>query len=212
MNDQRYPLQWPNAKPRTPNGSRQFGRFVTRRERAGRGYKSNEPVTLSEAIKRLQDELDRLGAADFILSTNVALRLDGLPRGGQSAPADPGACVYFKLKGKAHALPCDRFTKVEQNIAAIAAHIEATRAIERYGVADMGELFRFAALPAPGQDTARGWRTVLGFDEGDRPSAALIEKAYRKAASMSHPDKGGSDARMAEVNTARDQAMREVGA
>jgi hypothetical protein len=44
-------------------------------------------ATIAEAIARLQGELDRLGAADVVLSTNVELRLDGLPRADRAAPS-----------------------------------------------------------------------------------------------------------------------------
>jgi phenylpropionate dioxygenase-like ring-hydroxylating dioxygenase large terminal subunit len=37
-------------------------------------------------------------------------------------------------------MPCDRYTRVADNIAAIAAHIDATRAIERHGVDDCADL------------------------------------------------------------------------
>lgn len=211
MSYQRYPLQWPALKPRTPETARKNGSFATRKN-SDRNYPQTQPVSLTQAVERLQAEMQRFGVDDAVLSTNVPLRLDGMPRGGLAQPTDPGACLYFVLRGKAHALPCDRFTKVEQNIAAIAAHIEATRAIERYGVADVGELFQFAALPSPGQDTARGWRTVLGWTEGDRPTLPQVDATYRRLAANAHPDRGGDAERMAEINEARDAARRELGA
>ncbi|WP_439640585.1 J domain-containing protein [Nevskia sp.] len=210
MSDQRYPLQWPASKPRTQEGLRKNGNFATRKL-GDRQYPQTQPLSLTQAVDRLQAEMERFGVDNAVLSTNVPLRLDGMPRGGLAQPADPGACLYFVLRGKAHALPCDRFTKVEQNIAAIAAHIEATRAIERYGVADVGELFQFAALPAPGQDAARGWRTVLGWTEGDRPTMAQVDATYRQLAANAHPDRGGSAERMAQINDAREAARRELG-
>lgn len=43
---------------------------------------------------------------------------------------------------------------------------------------------------------------VLGLS-GD-PSTSEIKKAYRKASSKAHPDKGGSDEQMSKINQARD--------
>lgn len=41
---------------------------------------------------------------------------------------------------------------------------------------------------------------VLGVDKGATPDK--IKRAYRKRAAQAHPDKGGSDAEMAEINRA----------
>jgi DnaJ family protein C protein 3 len=43
------------------------------------------------------------------------------------------------------------------------------------------------------------------------PDAASLTTAYRMAASKAHPDKGGSDAAMAAVNLAYQQAKQELG-
>jgi curved DNA-binding protein CbpA len=37
-----------------------------------------------------------------------------------------------------------------------------------------------------------------------------INTAYRRLASEAHPDKGGSAERMAEINRARDEALRDA--
>ena len=52
----------------------------------------------------------------------------------------------------------------------------------------------------------RAWHEVLGVPpNADR---ATITRAYRKLAAIHHPDKGGSVERMAEINKARDEALR----
>lgn len=204
---QAYPLQWPMGRPRTAQRKRAaFGKKVTR---PGQSWQSHEDLTVVDAVRRLQDEIDRLRVTDYVLSTNLQLRLDGLPRADQRAPADPGACLYFKLRGKPHALPCDTYDRVADNIAAIAKHIEATRAIERYGVATVEEMFTgFTALPSP--DAKRPWRDVMGFN-GAVVTREQVEARFRALAGVRHPDKGGSDAMMAELNAARAEALREIG-
>lgn len=169
------------------------------------------------ARKRVQVELDRLGALYPMLSTNIELRLDGQPRSGRPAPQDPGACVFFSLKGKPFALACDTFDTVEGNVGALAAHIEALRAIERHGVASAAEsLEAFVALPPPAgsvRSTDKPWREVLGlkpdFPSGyDRDDAEIIVKArWRERATEAHPDTGGSVQKMAALNAARDEAL-----
>ena len=192
---QAYPLQWPGGRPRTGAYRRKRASFSSDRR----------SLSVADALKRLQGELDRIGARYPVISSNVELRLDGLPRSGQREPDDPGVALYFDLKSEPHCLPCDTYNRVADNIAAIAKHIEATRAIERYGVASIKEMFAgFHALPAPGQAESALWWNVLGLDR----TATLdqIEAAYRTKAKSAHPDAGGSHAAMAELNAARQQA------
>lgn len=155
-------------------------------------------ASVAVARERLQREVDLLGARGVILSTNVELRLDGQPRSDRSEPSDPGVALYFKLKGKDTVLACDRWTRVADNIIAIAKHIEAIRGMDRWGVGSLDQVFTgYQALPAPEQ-----WWQVLGVSEG--ASVADIDAAYRAAAPKAHPDRGGSDAAMARLNAARD--------
>lgn len=208
---QAYPLQWPKARPRkTARKSANFGKKV---RESGRSYDTHKALSIADAVQRLQDEIDRIGARDYVLSTNIQVRLDGWPRSDAAQPRDPGACLYFTLGGKPHALPCDTYDRVADNIAAIAKHIEATRAIERYGVATMEELFTgFTALPAP---KGKSWREVLGLQNvagGAGRTRDDIETQYRLLAKSRHPDApGGSHEAMAELNAARDAALQEVG-
>lgn len=205
----RYPLAWPSHRPRTKSRRPGASTMTT-------GGKSRA-VSLAVAVDRMEAEIDRLGGKYPLLSTNVEPRLDGTPRADRAPPADPGVCVYFQLKGESLALACDTFTTVAQNIAALANHIAAVRSIERYGVASAAETLRaFSALPAPdAKPTPRPWWAVLGFGgpgalEG-LPAAArfgALSAAYTAAARSAHPDAGGTDAAMAEVNGARDEAQR----
>lgn len=200
MSDQpaAFPLQWPVGRPRCK--ARQSGRFATTRQSHGGAI---QPVTIAEARDRLQNELDRLGARQPILSSNLVLNLNGAPRSGQPEPRDPGVAVYFQLKGRPMVLCCDRFTETAQNIAALAAHIEATRRIERYGVATTEQMFDgFLALPAP--IVVNDWRAAL-----DNPtSLAEAEATWKRKIRAAHPDVGGSEAEAARINAAFDEAKR----
>jgi len=200
---QAYPLQWPQGRPRKPahrRGDANFGK------RDAKGWLQS--LTLAQARDRLQEELDRFRVKSVVLSTNVELRLDGLPRSGQPDPADPGVALYFDLGGKPHVLACDTYRRVADNIAALAAHVEATRKIERLGVATAAEMFvGFQALPAPGSTP---WWLVLGVSRNAQPAA--IEAAYRSLARERHPDQpGGSHDMMADLNRARDAGLKERG-
>jgi len=168
---------------------------------------------VADATARLMAELDRLGARHPVLSTNLALRNDGLPRSGQRMPDDPGVAVYFHLEGDPHCLPCDRWDRVADNIAAIAKHIEATRGQLRWGVGDVRTAFAgFRALPGRGETTvgtgAPPWWQVLKV-----PADATLDvarAAYRALAAKYHPDKPGGDAgAMAAINRAWEQAQEK---
>ncbi|HJR01776.1 MAG TPA: J domain-containing protein [Methylomirabilota bacterium] len=207
MNQQRYPLAWPAGWRRTEPRHRQRARFSqSSRKYSSDGqqsWRTSSEISVYTATQRLRLELDRLGAANEILSTNLVLRLDGLPRSDQRDPLDPGAAVYFQLEGKPRTLACDRWLRVADNIAAIAAHIEAIRAVDRYGVGTLEQAFAgYAALPAGEQ-----WFEILGV----LPTASLeqIDDAYRKLAKAAHPDhEGGSHDAMARLNQARETGRK----
>jgi hypothetical protein len=87
--------------------------------------------------------------------------------------------------------------------------LKAIRSIERYGVAQAMDaaLSGFVALPPP---SSRDWRKVLGLD-GGFVTTTDVEDAWRRLAKAAHPDvAGGSNARMAELNAARDAAIAEI--
>ncbi|MFA5916263.1 MAG: hypothetical protein WC830_22165 [Burkholderiales bacterium] len=220
----RYPLAWPPGWQRTSAARRDRARF-SKGERqysstpGGASWTRKRELTISDGTKRVLDALRILGVADgdAIISTNLQVRLDGLPRSGQSAPEDPGVAVYWQRAGdrEQKCMAIDRYDRVADNLAAVAATLEAMRAIERHGGAQILDraFTGFTALPAPGQTSARSWRDVLDVP-ADMPAAAQLERArmhYRAMASAKHPDKpGGSHAAMTELNAAWAQAQQAV--
>lgn len=193
----RFPLEWPSGWTRAR--SRKYPAF-----KAGGQW-----INVEAATKRLERELAKIGARGATLSTNCSLRLDGRPRSDER-PSDPGAAVYFTFKGKATVLACDTYSTVAGNIAALAAHLEALRAIERWGVGTIEQaLAGYKALPA---DTAADWRSVFGFTKGERPTVDALQSAFRQLARERHPDRMHDDgAAMAHLNRARDYALHELG-
>ncbi|MDR4483881.1 MAG: hypothetical protein R3B95_11820 [Nitrospirales bacterium] len=209
-----YPLSWPDGWKRTNPVSRQFGRFNTKRRvtsssNSNFSYQHSEKISVAQARARVMESLRLLGVdyREVILSTNLDVRLDGLPRSGQKAPIDPGVAIYWK-KSKDQAykvMAIDQYQKVEDNLAAIAATLDAMRAIERHGGAVILEraFTGFSALPSPND-----WRHIMGFE--DTPTLELVREQYRKLAKQRHPDSGGSEAMMSELNRAMDDAEREL--
>src|SRR5690606_17605504 len=150
---------------RTPAQERTRARF-SRQERVassytpGQTYTRKANLTISQGTDRVAAALSAIGAwtDETVVSTNLALRLDGLPRSGQRAPDDPGVAVYWR-KGKGfRCIAIDRYDRVQDNLAAIAATLEAMRAIDRHGGAEILDraFTGFVALPQPEQ-----WWQVL---------------------------------------------------
>lgn len=197
-----YPLCWPAGRPRAHKFGRENARFDMSFSRA-----RDEIVRQIEMMCGKYEWMRR--ETGLIISTNVALRRDGLPLASQRQPEDPGVAVYFTYKKRQMCFACDRWNRVEDNMQAIAKTIDALRGIARWGTGDMMEaaFTGFTALPAPGQ-TSRNWRDVLGV--GPDASRQQIDDAYKRLRSQHHPDKGGSAEQFNEVQKAYEQAQREL--
>ncbi len=190
---ERYPLSWPNGQPRTLPLQRRDSAFKV-------GFAKSRDDMLAE--------IRMLGGKNVIVSTNVPVRLDGLPYADMREPADPGVAVYFDrvqvVRGERRSVPyviaCDSYRKVRENLRAVGATVEALRSIQRHGASSMLEqaFAGFAALPAAGRTTP--WWEVLGVAQD--AGYALVRAAYLELVEIHHPDRGGSNERMAEINRA----------
>lgn len=217
-----YPLTWPEGWKRTPPHARKSAQFGKgeRRQSGEASWISKRALTINDGVHRVRRELKTFGVleGDAIISTNLKTRLDGFPRSDQREPDDPGVAVYWQRPGEkgTKVMAIDRYDRVADNLAAIAATLEAMRAIERHGGALILEraFTGFTALPAPGQTTTTGvrhWREVLGIPEGEQRLTAA-EEAYRRLRSKFHPDKpDGDPSQFMAVQEAYAQASIELG-
>lgn len=200
-----YPLCWPDDWKRTSSYQRNHGRFKHFDQRAN----------VNLGITRVLNELEKLGIKrdDILISTNRPTRMDGMPRGDGGEPGDPGVAVYWRKKQDApmQCIAIDIYHTVADNLCAVAATLEAMRAIERHGGAQVQErAYRgFTALPAQAS-TKRPWREVFGIAGSGNITREILDAQYRSLARVRHPDAGGSDAAMAELNVAREEALKEV--
>ncbi len=197
-----YPLYWPDGWPRTKyRGS--YNLFVN--------------ATFGASRDGLMAEIRRLGGSDVILSTNVKLRSDGLPYADPRMLDDPGVAIYFRRKGKRLAMARDAYVSVTHNLRSLAKAVEYLRGLERHGGAAMVEraFTGFTALPAPMAMGPTCWQ-VLGLEAPDHYEAIIevqIERVFRELAKQLHPDlDGGDTVKMAQLNAARDEALRELKA
>jgi hypothetical protein len=197
-----YPLHWPAGWPRTPPEDR-----IHLKYRLGRSYSKRRAfITFGEARAALVQELDRFGASEAVLSTNHQLTPDGQLRPRMRAPADGGIALYFRLGERIMAMACDLHVTAADNIRSLATTLRALRQLEDH----IGEEILAQALERftlPSADPEPWWR-ILHLDAN--ATRAEVEAAYRRLARERHPDLGGTDATMAELNVARDEAMRGV--
>ncbi len=188
-----FPLCWPLGWARCSNHK-----------------KSRYEVSFLHARSEVLDSLRMLHATDVVISSGIPTRHDGLPYATYNEPRDPGVAVYWEQDDKPQVMACDQWRTARENLRAIGLALEALRALQRSGASQVFEraFSGFAALPA---STERPWREVLGFN-GTIATRDAIEVAFRLAARDRHPDGGGSHEAMTELNRAREQALKELGA
>src|SRR5260370_12455992 len=99
-----------------------------------------------------------------------------------------------------------RYARVADNLAAIAATLDAMRAIERHGGGSILEraFIGFAALPATaGVD----WRKIFGVGPNDHLNADAVETRFPALARLLPPDEcAGSHDAMVDWTAAPDAA------
>lgn len=194
------PLDWPDDVPMRSPKDQKPGSFMQNGLR----------ITIAQAVKRLDAELGRLGAINgelsAMFSTNRSSILSIVP-----AREEQGVVLRFNIDQTLYTLPMDRYEQAAQNIAGLAAHIDATRAIDRHGVATSQQALQaFAALPPRStvlEDRAsqparpkRHWWLVLGVQE--HADLEIAEAAFRTLVRKHHPDVGGDHANFVEIQTA----------
>lgn len=189
-NAERFPLSWPPGWPRARSPRRSaFG-------------------THSFGVVRddLFHELRLLGASSVLLSSDVPLRLDGIPYANAGEPKDHGAAVYFRIKGEPRVLACDKWNRIADNLHALALHVASIRGQLRWGVGTLEQAFGgYRALPA--MEPPKPWWEVLGVTA--HAATDQVESARLAKLERCHPDKGGRTSDAIDINVAYDEFRRE---
>lgn len=189
-----YPLDWPQGWPRT---------LPSERESDSRFSGRTHGLTIARSRDLLLLELERLQVDDIVISSNVTLH------GGR--PLDPGVAVYFRRKDRRLVMAQDRFITVAGNLRSLGLAVEAMRQLERHGGGTFMEraFTGFVAIAPP--SWKKPWREVFGvgpnWHEAEFGDLALL---FRAKAKQLHPDNGGSDTLMAELNVAYREALEEL--
>lgn len=189
-----FPLSWPIGWKR--HTSRSSPRFDLR--------------SMDQAATEVLNQLRMIGVGNWevIISTNIELRRDGLPKSNQPLVADPGVAVYFKLKGQERVLACDKWVRPEYNLWAIAKHIDSMRAQDRWGVGNITQAFAGYLALMSGREI-RDWWDVFGL-AAHAPTDTVLAR-YKALAMTHHPDRGGPVDKMAELNEAMATFKKERG-
>ena len=179
-------LDWPVGRPRTNPDKRQKAQF----------RENGSLVTVEQACVRLRQIMHRMKV------TNPIITFEPTYYGGE--PKDTGVAVYFTRNGHPHCMPCDKWNRVADNMAAIASHLLAIHGMTRWGVGDMDQAFAgYKALPAMGE--VKPWWNTLGFKV---PPVDITEAKghYLERITKAHPDLGGNATQAAEINAAMHEA------
>ena len=167
-----------------------------------------------QTLATLKKELSALSAKNIVLQVALRdqdLRLDGLPRAGAIA-THPGIILAFDSKHGPLRLYFDRFTKWDQNLRAVALHLEHLRLAGLYGVGTDGQQYRgWQALPAnadvdsalKSKMQAAEWLLMHSGVSGNYDRPEVRAEAYRKAQARLHPDAGGSHEEFLRVAEAK---------
>jgi hypothetical protein len=135
------------------------------------------------------------------------VRADGLLYADNKRLDDPGIAVYFTYKKKKLVMARDGFISVAGNLRSLGLAIDGMRQLDRHGGRFMLEkaFTGFLAIAPP--NWKKPWREVFGIKADWRGD---ITELYREKARLRHPDAGGNDTLMAELNVAYEEARREL--
>ena len=193
-----HPLCWPEGWRRIVAANRKNPQF----------RQDGKPLSVATACDRVEEQLEQFNASNVVISTNIEPTLSGRPRSSKPEPADPGVAVYWEVKGQKRCMAIDRYVTVAGNLAALAATLDAMRAIDRHGSAEILDraFTGFAQLPPP---SSEAWWVVLDLERNAKEET--IRSKARLLLGRYHPDSPYANPEEYErVQTARDQALEAL--
>jgi hypothetical protein len=180
----------------------QWSKPVTKYRESSRFRKKYAAV-----LDLLETELNAVSARDIVIQIDLGsadIRNDGWPR-SNARPTTPRVRLSFEIRlggvWKPINFEADLYHTWEENLQAIAATLEAQRAIRRWGTASVEQQFTgYAALPPPAghvpeqmEMTPTQAANVIAKYSGFHQGTILADRqaclsAFRKAAAATHPD------------------------
>lgn len=198
-----------------------------RREKEACRFRSTAGQTQND----LKCELAAIGVDECVIQADLdesQIRNDGMPYATAKFKSHRVIVSFNHPEQGSVSFPCDTYTGFWNNVRGIVKTMEALRAVDRYGVTKNSEQYTgWKQLPSNAivlqdfrsvEDAAAHILDVaVGLDECSEyhhnamiTSDEFFRKIYRSAASIVHPDKGGSDQAMAKLNRARDMIIEHT--
>jgi len=192
-------LEWPaDLGERTPSEER--------------SSTSNFSANLGRTTSQLEDEMDRLGADHWRAEiANQHTKSTGLPRYNAN-PDDPGFVLRWTEDGTDHAVACDHYASLRDNVREVYLWMRETRLSGDRPVRTGRSQFASAALPSADDDAVVAEEPpheVLEVAPDADP--AVIRAAARQKAKEHHPDRGGSTEEFQRLQEAKEQLLEERG-
>ncbi|WP_435099521.1 J domain-containing protein [Halarchaeum sp. P4] len=194
-------LDWPTGFERTAPAERERNRSFE--------------ATLAQTTSDLQTEMDRLDPDDWRASIgNQHTKSNGLPLHNAN-PDDPGFVLRWTDDGEDFAVACDASPRLRDNVRTVYLWVHETRMRGNRPVVTGDTQFAAARLP-PGDESTADGRVVAHsrpphevLEVAPDAPDAVVKAAYHSLAKERHPDSGGSEDAMAELNAAKEAMLDE---
>lgn len=191
-------LDWPTGWDRTP---------ATRREDTAKFEKAR-----SQTFEELTTLLERLGVDEWRLSTDVAHQTADPQKPYASRTADdPGVVLRWTVDGRDHAVACDAWTTLDDNLREVYRYVVDKRRIGNRPVTTGEDEFANARLPAGDEDDVVAGEAPPHeiLDVAPDAPEAVVKGAARSLKAETHPDRGGSEAAFQRVVAAEEAMLDE---
>jgi hypothetical protein len=168
-------------------------------------YKNNTRKTWNETYQELAETFSKWGVKQWLAEPNVPL---SRVNSWNLSRSEAAVTVRYTAKNDREiTLTLDTQDSPAANLRALYLCLEDMRMLDVRGVGQVAAS-AYMQLEGPRGPVQRDPWEVLGLRPG--ATADEIEAMYRVKARTAHPDTGGSEEAMAELNAARDRVLALV--
>jgi hypothetical protein len=163
-------------------------------------YTIHTDKTWHQTMTELGDTMDKWGISDWETNYPRGARLEGY----NQSEVDRTVHLTYTKEGKPVTLTMGNQARAVDNLRVLYLAVEAMRLNEKRG---LGEVIQDAYLQLAGPAQAIDPYELLGI----RPDAPIevVEAAYKAKARTAHPDQGGSQEQMKQLNEAVETIRKE---
>ncbi len=157
-------------------------------------YSITTPVSWSQTNRELADAFSKWGVTEWDTNYPKGARFDSMR---EQTEEERTVTLTYKKSGQTINLSMGKQRRAMDNLRVLYLAIDSMRLNEKRGIGDVIES-AYLQLAAPRQEKSP-WEILGIYPES---SIIIAEAAYKVAAKKAHPDNGGSQEQMAEVNKA----------